>query len=264
MRSTISINTLCLEPAGFDVHVDQIARLGATAISPTLEEILDFGPSNARRLLRDAGLVVATFTHRAFAYATEDLATAGQARLDATIAVAGDIGASSITLTTGGREHLSWIAAADRFAAMIAPCAERGRAAGVRLAIEPTSHLYADVSIAHRLMDTVTLARKGGINLGIDLFACWFDADIEAAIIQAAPLCAVVQVSDFVSGDRALPCRAVPGDGVVPLDRLLPAIAAAGFDGYWDLEIIGPRITAEGPARALARAAARIEAILAA
>jgi sugar phosphate isomerase/epimerase len=121
------------------------------------------------------------------------------------------------------------------FAAAIAPCAESARHLGIKLAIEPTSHLYADVSIAHRLADTVSLAEQAGIHLGIDLFACWMDADIDAAIRAAAPLCAVVQVSDFVMGDRALPCRAVPGDGVIPLSRLLPQIVSAGFDGYFDL-----------------------------
>lgn len=264
MRHTISINTLCLEPASFDVLVDQVARLGVGAISPTCEDVIAFGAARARRLLDDAGLSIATLTHRAFAFATPEAAANGQDRLQATLRVAEEIQADSITLTTGGRGQLDWPEAAQTFADAIAPCTDQARQSGVRLAIEPTSHLYADVSIAHRLTDTLTLARKAGIHLGIDLFACWFDADIEDAIRQASPLCAVVQVSDFVPGDRALPCRAVPGDGVIPLDRLLPRILANGFDGYLDIEIIGPRIAAEGNERALGRAAARIEAILAA
>ena len=262
MHPAISINTLCLEPAAFEVHVDQVARLGASAISATLEEVAAVGQTRARRLLVDAGLKAATFTHRAFAYARPEDVRPAQARLNTSLALAQDIGATSVTLTTGGREHLDWPAASARFAAAIAPCAEIARAVGVKLSIEPTSHLYADVSIAHRLADTVSLARNAGIHLGIDLFACWFDADIDEAIVAAAPLCAVVQVSDYVAGDRGLPCRAVPGDGVVPLDRLIPSIIAAGFDGYFDLEIIGPRIIAEGPLKAVARAGAQLDRLL--
>lgn len=263
MQRTISINTLSLPPASFDVQVDQVARLGVAAISPTLEEVVAFGTARARRILDDSGLSVATFTHRAFAYATPEAATNGQERLTASLLVAREIGADSITMTTGGRDRLAWPEAAERFVQAVAPCADHAREIGVRLAIEPTSHLYADVSIALRLTDTVALARKAGIHLGIDLFACWFDADIEPAIDHAAPLCAVVQVSDVVMGDRALPCRAVPGDGVIPLGRLLSRILAGGYDGYFDIEFIGPRIAAEGADKALKRAVARIEAILA-
>ncbi|WGM47469.1 hypothetical protein KOAAANKH_02346 [Brevundimonas sp. NIBR10] len=264
MHPMISVNTLSLAPAPFDVHVDQVVRLGLNAISPTLEEVTEFGSAQARRLLDDVGLSVATFTHRAFAYATPELAKAGRERLLATLRLAQEIQADSITMTTGGREHLYWPDAAQMFAQAIAPCAQSAREVGIKLAIEPTSHLYADVSIAHRLADTVSLAKQAGIHLGIDLFACWMDADIDAAIRAAAPLCAVVQVSDYVMGDRALPCRAVPGDGGIPLGRLLPQIVAAGFNGWFDLEIIGPRIAAEGHEAALTRAANTIRMILSA
>ena len=262
MRSSISINTLGLAPGDFGAHVDQVARIGAEGISPTLEEIVDFGSAGTRQVARDSGVAVATLTHRAFGFATTDVAGAARARLDATIAVAEAIGADSITLTSGGREGLAWPDAAARFAAAIAPCAERARNAGVRLALEPTSHLYADVSIAHRLSDAVRLARDAGIHVGIDLFACWTDADIEAQIALAAPSCALVQVSDQVAGDRALPCRAVPGDGMIPLDRLIGRIVEGGFAGWFDLELIGPRIAAEGPEQAHRRALAALRRLI--
>lgn len=165
-------------------------------------------------------------------------------------------------MTTGGRGPLSWHAAADRFANTVAPCVEAARAAGVDLGIEPTSHLYSDVSIAHRLADTVTLARKAHIGVMIDLFACWVDADIEKAIAAAAPISPVVQVADYVYGDRGLPCRAVPGDGAIPFERLVPVLVRSGFTGWFDLEIIGPRLQKEGEAQGLRRAADRIGALL--
>ena len=149
---------------------------------------------------------------------------------------------------------LSWHEAAARFAEAIRPCAERARDGGITLALEPTSHLYADVSIAHRLADAARLARDAGIHIGIDLFACWTDSDIDEAIRACAPRTALVQVSDYVFGDRGLPCRAVPGDGAIPLDRLIPLIARCGFVGFYDLEIIGPRLQGEGQQIGLARA----------
>jgi sugar phosphate isomerase/epimerase len=165
-------------------------------ISPDLDQVLAFGVAETARTVRDAGLAVATLTHRAFAFARADEARAGRERLLRTIGIAGEIGAESVIMTTGGSGDLSWAEAAERFAEAMAPCAEAASAAGIRLGIEPTSHLYADVSIVHRLADTTSLARQAGIGVMIDLFACWFDSDIERAIAEAGPLTTLVQVSD--------------------------------------------------------------------
>ncbi|CAN7537801.1 sugar phosphate isomerase/epimerase [Phenylobacterium sp. LjRoot219] len=252
----IAVNTLSLAPGALAQHVETVVRLGAAGISPDLQDFTACSPLQAARLLADAGLQVATLTHRAFGFASPELAAAQRERLDRTLELAHAIGAPSICMTTGGRGELSWPAAAARFVAEIAPCAERARAAGVTLGIEPTSHLYADASIVHRLADVVTLARQAGVGVGIDLFPCWMDADIEAAIAAAGPLCAFVQVSDYVLGDRGLPCRAVPGDGAAQLDRLIGLILATGYRGPFDLEIIGPRLEAEGRDAGLKRAIA--------
>jgi sugar phosphate isomerase/epimerase len=262
MHEQISLNTLCFAPATLDSHIEAVIRLAARAISPGIASVSEFGVAKTARCIRDAGLEAATLTHMAFGFATSDLVAKARERLLRTIDVAAEIGAQSVIMTTGGRGTLRWADAAQAFAEAIAPCAEQARAAGIRIGIEGTSHLYADVSIAHRLSDTVRLARMAGISVMIDTFACWFDSDIEEAIADAGPLTAIVQVSDYVYGDRGLPCRAVPGDGDCELDRMIPAIHASGFRGYYDLEVIGPRLAAEGPEMGLRRAADFVGALL--
>jgi sugar phosphate isomerase/epimerase len=255
MHNRISINTLSLAPAPLSSLVDTVARIGAIGISPDLEQLKEAGIPASIKLLRDSGLTVATLTHRSFGFATEAATDAARDRLIQTIDVAAQAGARSIIMTTGGRGGLTWAEAADRFSAAVAPCVEIAKSAGVCLGIEPTSHLYSDASIAHRMTDTVAIASKAGISVMMDFFGCWFDSDIDDAIKAAAPMSPLVQVSDYVYGDRALPCRAVPGDGAVPWGHLVPAIIDAGFDGWFDLEIIGPRLQAEGQETGLIRAA---------
>lgn len=262
MHPAISINTLSLAPAGLNNQIDTVARIGARAITPDLGQVNGFGVERTARHVRDAGLKVAALTHRAFGFATAVEAKEARKRLERTLEIASEIGAQAIVMTTGGRGALSWAEAADAFAEAVAPCASQAQQSGIRIGIEPTSHLYADASIVHRLADTTQVARQAGIGVIIDIFACWFDADIETAIAEAGPYLSLIQVSDYVYGDRGLPCRAVPGDGAVPFERLIPAIAATGFDGYCDLEIIGPRLQAEGQERGLARAAKHIGALL--
>ncbi len=260
MHPNLSINVLSLLPAAFDQQVEVAARLGARAITPDIALLEDVIATQAARLIGDAGLQAAALTHRAFGFA--DAAQAASERLARSIEYAAAIGANTIVMTTGGRGALNWGDVAKRFAEAIAPNAALARQAGIKLGIEPTSHLYADVSIAHRLSDCTALARLSDISVVIDLFACWTDADIDAAIAAAAPHTALVQVSDYVYGDRSLPCRAIPGDGAIPLDRLIPAIVSAGFTGMFDLEIIGPRLQTEGIEIGLKRAATTMGALL--
>ena len=85
----------------------------------------------------------------------------------------------------------------------------------------------------------------------------------EAAIAAAGPICSFVQVSDYAPGDRALPCRAVPGDGAIPLDHLIGLILATGFPGPFDIEIIGSRLAAEGCEAGLMRALSTLQRIIA-
>ena len=170
------------------------ARLGALAITPDIAQLDDVSAAQAARLVGDAGLQAAALTHRAFGFA--DAAEAACDSLERSIEYAAAIGANTIVMTTGGRGALNWVDAAERFAEAIAPCAEMARQAGIKLGIEPTSHLYADVSIAHRLSDCTALARLADISVVNDLFACWTDADIAAAIAAAAPhtaLCRAAQ-----------------------------------------------------------------------
>jgi sugar phosphate isomerase/epimerase len=262
LHDQISLNTLCFTPAPLDSHIEAVSRLGARAISPGIHDVGEIGVAKTARFIRDAGLEVATLTHMAFGFAMPNITAEARARLHRTIGVAAEIGAQCVIMTTGGRGTLSWADAAQAFAEAIAPCAEEARAAGILIGIEGTSHLYADVSIAHRLTDTVRLARMAGISVMIDTFACWFDSDIEEAIAEAGPLTALVQVSDYVYGDRGLPCRAVPGDGDSGLGHIIPAIAATGFSGYYDLEVIGPRLAGEGPEVGLRRAADFVSSLL--
>jgi sugar phosphate isomerase/epimerase len=262
MHPAISVNTLSFARGGLDELSERVARIGARGISPDLEHVVAHGVPATARLLRDAGLKVAALTHRAFAFTPPKNVESARERLDRTIDIAARIGAQSIVMTTGGRGLLCWTDAADRFTEAIGPCGDKARAAGIALGVEPTSHLYADASIAHRLSDTVRIVGKAGLSVVIDLFACWIDADIDVAIAEAVPMASIVQVSDYVYGDRGLPCRAVPGDGNVPLDRLIPAIVRAGYCGYFDLEIIGPRLQAEGEEIGLRRAGDFIGALI--
>jgi len=54
----------------------------------------------------------------------------------------------------------------------------------------------------------------------------------------------------------------VPGDGDIPIAARLEAIRAAGYDGAFEIEMVGPRIDDEGYEAAIRRAVAHLDGVL--
>jgi sugar phosphate isomerase/epimerase len=259
MHARISAGQTSFPDASLAQLADYWRELQPRRISFVSHTLLAEDPAAVLEVVTGGGYRVETITHVFMPgqqlSADEASWQAPRAQLSRLIDIAKRIGARSIYLLTGGHGALSWEQAAEMFCAAIAPCAAHAKASGVALLIEPASTLHADLHIAHSLRDTLMLAEMADLGVCIDFFACWTEAGLRQTIERAVARDSVVQVSDYVYGDRAFPCRAVPGDGVIPLPRLLEWALGAGYKGGFDLELIGPRIDREGRVQAVARGA---------
>ncbi len=191
----------------------------------------------------------------------EDSGAATTKMLEA-IGIADTLGSKLIYLITGGRGRLGWEEAAQRFADLIAPCLPVAHAKGITITVETASPFNVDIHIAHTLDDTIRLAEIAGIGVCLELHACWYEGGLKEKFRRCMPNTGLVQISDYVAGDRTAPCRAVIGDGMVPVERLLGDVLEAGYKGVFDLELLGPRIEAEGARAATRRAAENLSEIL--
>ena len=72
----------------------------------------------------------------------------------------------------------------------------------------------------------------------------------------------MVQLSDLVPPSTTIPDRAVPGDGVVPLTEIIGLMLAAGYEGVFELEMMGARIEEEGYERACCRGLGVLDRLL--
>jgi sugar phosphate isomerase/epimerase len=119
---------------------------------------------------------------------------------------------------------------------MAPPARAHARRKGVTLLIETTNPQFADIDIFHTLRDTVAGAESAQLGVCLDIHASWTESALQQSITRAAPITQLVQISDYVPGTRDLD-RAVPGDGEIPLARILGWIEQAGYDGPLDIEL---------------------------
>jgi sugar phosphate isomerase/epimerase len=114
-------------------------------------------------------------------------------------------------------------------------------ARGLRLAIEPVSPIRQDLSFVNLAADAFDIVcRVGDPSFGylFDTYHLWWQRGIESLARDTADRVFCVQVSDHKAVTLRALDRAMPGEGIIPLHRLLRALADGGYDGWWELEVI--------------------------
>jgi sugar phosphate isomerase/epimerase len=97
----------------------------------------------------------------------------------------------------------------------------------------------------------------------LDIFHAWTESELRQDIKNHIDLVCHVQLSDMQRGARSLPCRAIPGDGDVPIRAIVRWLLDAGYEGVFDLELSGPSIDKLGHHEAARRSAVWLDALLA-
>jgi sugar phosphate isomerase/epimerase len=249
LHPRISVNSICSMHQSFADDLALWADLGVThagLISPKLEPI---GWDAALELVRDRGLRVSSMS--CYKHGLGD-------SLEFTAAVGADV----LYIVTGGYGTIPWNEAAARFCAEMAPWVDRAAELGVTLAVEPTNPLRNDTSFVFTVRDAVDLARMSGLGIALDFYSSWYERDIDATVRKNIDLVALTQINDYRLGTFDIPNRCAIGDGDIPVERLLGMVLDAGYEGVFDLEILGPEVEAEGYRDPIARSIERASAML--
>src|SRR5436190_4343735 len=242
------------------------ARHDIDTVGISVAKLERFGWVEGTRLVADAvarGLRVANLIGLGpFHLADPSQWTKQQERLLHTLDTAVAVGAECMVFTTGPFAPLSWEEAADALETALKPVLKVAREREVPFAIEHTNSLRVDVGFVHTLRDAIDLARRLDTGVCMELNACWAERALAATIRAGADRIRLVQVSDFKVGTIASSQRLVPGDGDMPIARILRDVLAAGYAGMFDIELIGAAITSEGYDAAVPRAVDALGALL--
>jgi sugar phosphate isomerase/epimerase len=260
MHPRISVSAICSYKQSLDEDIALWERLGVRRVGLTLAKMEAAGIDDAVRLISEAGLDVTNVIAFGPRLHEPGMWSSHVDRLLACVDAARAVGSDFLALTTGPAGPLSWEDAADRLEEFLAPVTT---AAGeLPLIIEHTNSLRVDVGFVHSLRDMVDLARRLGVGVLCEVNACWAERGVDQTLADGMDVIDLVQISDFVIGTHDTPNRSVPGDGDIPLRRFIGDVLHVGYDGIFDLELIGPRIEEEGYEPAVRRSVDALSRLL--
>jgi sugar phosphate isomerase/epimerase len=252
----LSVSAICSWGLTFDEDLELWSSLGVDHVGLFLDklEAAGAGLDRAAGRVRDAGLAVSTLACRGFDLAVPDTWPGRRRSLDAALDAAATMEARCLFVTAGAPGPLGWDDCVRALGDALAPLQDRAARLGVRVAVEHTNPMRRDIGFIHTLRDMVEVARLLDVGVVVEVTNCWAERGVEDTIADGADTFEVVQVSDYVVGTVTATERAVPGDGDIPLARMIATICDAGFDGPFELEMLGPRVEAEGYGPSIARA----------
>jgi sugar phosphate isomerase/epimerase len=249
MHPRLSVNAICSMNQSLTEDLSLWADLGIDNVGLISPKLAAAGWDAAREAVLDAGLQVSSMSCYRDGIAES-------------LEFAASVGTPVLYIVAGSAGSARWEEAAEAFCHELAPFVARATELGVVLSLEPTNPLRTDVSFVHCVRDAVDLAHMAGMGVTVDFYSSWYERGIDGLIREHIDSVALVQISDYRLGTFDMPNRCAIGDGDVPVERLMATVLEAGYQGPFDLEILGPRIEEEGYRAPIARSLERAGAML--
>lgn len=244
-----SMNEMTTYRWSFEEDVERFAALGFDGIGVWRPKLSDFGEERGIDLLHEAGLSVATLM-----WAGGFTGGDGRGHEDSiddardAVRLAGAMKARCLMVYPGSRaghtqNHARRLLrlALDELLSIADDC-------DVTLAIEPMhTGCSRDWTFLAALDDTLELLDTVGsprLKLAFDTYHLGHDERIVARIPELASRVAIVQLGDARCPPNGEQCRTRLGEGTLPLEAIVNAFSQAGYDGFYDIELLGEEFEA--------------------
>ena len=258
-----SMNELTTARWPFDKDVEYYAQRGVPAITAQRMKLEPFGVDKGLRLLKDAGLRVAAYqTSGQFTLNDQDRWPKQIDEFKRDMETAVKLGTGLLIFQTGPGEGLSYEETEPRFVEVLERLLPEAQGLGVRLAVEHNSALRVDLGYLGTLHNALDLADKVDspyLTVCLEMNNAWFERGLYDNIRDRIGRIGVVQIDDFKAGTTTTPSRVPLGDGIIPIERIVNAVLETGYDGYFDIEVLGPHIEEMGYEEAIRRCQVYLE-----
>ncbi len=242
----ISMNEITTYSWTFEQDVLAYADAGYDAIGIWREKIFDYGHQRAIELLAESGLVVSNLQW-AGGFTGSDGRGYKDSVLDAMelIRLAAELRAEVVVLYSGSRAGHTFNHARRILRNALRRLVPLAEEYGVVLAIEPVhERCPGEWSFLHTLEQTLDFLepyRSEYLQIAFDTYHLGVEPlDLEL-VRQAATRVAVVHLADghTPGGEQD---RCLLGEGQVPIGSIIQALTEGGYDGYYDIELMGEAV----------------------
>jgi len=245
----LSINETTTFRWSFEEDALHYAAAGIPAIGVWRQKLSDFGRVKAVELLEECRLKV-SHLFWAGGFTGSDGRRYDESVQDAfdAIEAAAEISAPTLVVHSGGRGGHTANHARRLMKNALHELAPEAHKKGVTLAIEPMHPgCAAEWTFLTCLDEALALLDAVGsrhAKLVLDTYHLGHDADLLDRIPQIVDRVALVQLGDARHPPGNEPNRCLLGDGMVPLPEIVGALQAAGYEGYYDFEVLGEDVEA--------------------
>jgi sugar phosphate isomerase/epimerase len=162
------------------------------------------------------------------------------------VRTAAELNCRTLVLYSGPRAGHTRNHAQRLFQAALVELSPLAAEADVTLAVEPMHPgCAAQWTFLNSLDDTLDLLEKvaaANVKMVLDTYHLGLDGGLLGRIAQLVPQIALVQLGDARRPPDGEQNRCRLGEGVVPLGPIVAALKAGGYDGYYDVELLGEEI----------------------
>lgn len=247
--SGVSMNELTTYRWSFEEDVLRYAAAGITALGVWRQKLSDFGEEKGAELLRDAGLSVSNLLW-AGGFTGSDGLSYQEGIEDATEAIelAAELETDTLVIYSGAQGGHTHNHARRLLTGALKELVPVARDYGVSLALEPMHESCAeDWTFLKSIDETLQICDAVDdqvVRLVFDTYHLAQDPAVLDQISELAPRTAIVHVGDSKSLTPCEQNRCPLGQGTLPLREVASRFLAAGFSGFFDVELMGEEIEA--------------------
>ncbi len=243
----LSINELTTFRWTFEEDLRQYQAAGIPAIGVWRRKIADVGEDSAVELLAASNLAVSNMVWIG-GFTGSDGIPYRDALDDGreAIELAARMKCPTIVVYSGGRAGHTVNHARRLFQNALAELLPLAEERKVKLALEMVHPNYAaEWSILTQVDDLLQLREKlnsPALGFALDTYHAGLQPEILSRLGDLAPYLAIVHLGDGREAPEQEQTRTRLGDGLVPLGKIIQELTRLGYDGDYDVELLGPEI----------------------